>query len=210
MASQPSIPRYVPIRIRERAARSRPGVIVVLAFWIGPGLLAAVHPPPTRGPLPDDQREIIHHLAAAHDAIARTVTLTPVGYEATTTSQDPEMAAMLKAHVSYMKARMEAGLMIRRWAPAFVEMVEHQNDIRVEVTELDNGIFVRVEGDTPAAILVAQNHAKIVSGFARDGATAVHRSHSVALPTEAGTLRPEVDRSTLDRPRPGRRPGGNR
>ena len=40
---------------------------------------------------------------------------------------------------------------------------------------------VTVEGTTKDAITVAQNHAKILSGFVKEGMTAVHRKHAKAL-----------------------------
>ncbi|WP_269526819.1 hypothetical protein [Coraliomargarita parva] len=136
---------------------------------------------PMRGPLPAEQRGLIHDMAQQHEAIERTVEMTETGYKATTTSQDAEIAASLKAHVKYMSERLASGAMVRRWDPAFVEMIEHHGDISVDVEELEDGIQVIVTGKTPEAILVAQNHARIVSDFAAKGPEAVQAKHAKAL-----------------------------
>lgn len=136
---------------------------------------------PMRGPLPEEQRRLIHEMARAHEKITREVELTASGYRARTTSADPEIVAMLKAHVAYMKERLASGAMVRRWDPAFVELVAHHEDISAEIIDLDNGVEVQVTGATPAAVRVAQNHARIVNGFVNEGEAAVRRKHSRAL-----------------------------
>ncbi len=132
-----------------------------------------------RGPLPERQREIIHRMAADHEKIHREVELNEKGYTARTTSDDPEIAALLKEHFAYMKKRMGAGAMVRRWDPAFVEMVEHHDDIEVTGKEIEKGLEVRVVGKTEDAINVAKNHAEIISGFVRTGE--IHEKHPKAL-----------------------------
>ncbi len=136
---------------------------------------------PMRGPLPEEQRRLIYEMARDHEKITREVELTASGYRARTTSADTEIVAMLKAHVAYMKKCLASGAMVRRWDPAFVELVAHHEDISAEIIELDNGLEVRVTGATPAAVRVAQNHARIVSGFVNEGEAAVQREHSRAL-----------------------------
>jgi len=132
-----------------------------------------------RGPLPDRQREIIHEMADNHEKIHREVELNKKGYTARTTSEDAEIAALIKEHFAYMQKRMGAGAMVRRWDPAFVEMVEHHDDITVTEKEIEGGLEVRVVGETKDAIKVAKNHAQIISGFVRTGE--VHNEHPRVL-----------------------------
>jgi intracellular sulfur oxidation DsrE/DsrF family protein len=126
-------------------------------------------------------QEAIHKLFDNHEKVKRTVEITADGYKARTVSEDPEVAKTLQKHVREMRERLGAGLMIRRWDPAFAELVEHYKDIDHEFKEVEGGVEVVVKGKNPEAVKVAQNHAKIVSGFARIGPDQMHESHPRAL-----------------------------
>jgi hypothetical protein len=110
------------------------------------------------------------------------VVLTDDGYTATTTTENKELAAKLKAHLAYMEKRLESKAMVRRWDPAFVELVDYYDQLDTEIRPLENGVKVTVKGKSAEAIKVAQNHAGIVSGFAKEGSAAVQREHPAVLP----------------------------
>lgn len=137
--------------------------------------------PPMRGPLPVEQRKIIMEMAKRHDDFKRVVKMNEKGYTATTTTTDKALAAKLKAHLKYMEARLDSKAMVRRWDPAFVELVEHYDQLDTKITALDNGIRVEVIGKNANAVKVAQNHARIVTGFTKEGAKAVERKHKAVL-----------------------------
>jgi hypothetical protein len=80
-----------------------------------------------------------------------------------------------------MAARLDSKAMVRRWDPAFVELVEYYDQLDTKITELDDGVRVVVSGKTPDAVKVARNHAKIVTGFTQEGGKAVEREHKPAL-----------------------------
>ncbi len=136
--------------------------------------------PPMRGPLPDDQQEIIRELAKRHQELIREVKLTDDGYSATTTTQNKELATKLKLHLAYMEKRLDSKAMVRRWDPAFVELVEYYDQLETKIMPLENGVKVEVKGKTPEAVKVAKNHARIVSGFVEEGQKAVQRKHPKA------------------------------
>ena len=136
-------------------------------------------------------QEAIHKLFDNHEKIKRTVEMTESGYKAKTVSDDSEIAKTLQKHVKEMRERLGAGMMIRRWDPAFAELVEHYKDIDHEFKEVDGGVEMVAKGKTPEAIQVVQNHAKIVSRFAKLGPDEMHESHARALgdakkPADAG------------------------
>ena len=137
------------------------------------------------GPLPAEQREKIHDLFANHKAIERKLTLTKTGYTSRTTSKDPKIAATLKAHVSYMEKRLDAGFPVRRWDPAYAEFFEHYDQLDTTITKIPAGLEVVVTGKTPEAVKVAQNHAKIISGFIENGEVEHHARHPAALAANA-------------------------
>lgn len=116
-----------------------------------------------------------------HEELTREVKLLDDGYQATTTTKNKELAAKLKEHVAYMQKRLGSGAFVRRWDPAFVEMVQYHNQLATKVELLEEGMKVVVTGKTPEAIAVAQNHAKIVSQFAKQGYDAVREAHEPAL-----------------------------
>jgi hypothetical protein len=122
-----------------------------------------------RGPLPVEQREIIQYMAEHHEELIRKVEMRKDGYEASTTTENEELARKLKQHFTYMEKRIGSGAMVRRWDPAFAELVKFQDEITTKVHYLDNGISVTVTSNTPNGVKVAQNHARIVTGFTKEG-----------------------------------------
>jgi hypothetical protein len=128
-----------------------------------------------------EARKNIHLLFSQHESVRRTVTMTKEGYLALTESDQPQVAAALKAHVRQMEERFRQGLMVRRHDPAFVEFAAHYDDLTHLVEPTDKGLRVTVTGKTPAAIKVAQNHANVVTDFATNGWEAHDRDHAAVL-----------------------------
>ena len=143
------------------------------------------------GPMPVAAKEAIHELFSQHEKIRRKVTLTNRGYRAVTTSSDAEVAATLQKHVSQMKERLAGGYGVRRWDPAFAEFRQHVSDMEMKIEMVEGGVSVEVVGKTEAAVRVARNHARIISGFVKKGPTAAHATHDPAL---------EPSKSTNDHP----------
>jgi len=119
--------------------------------------------------LPPEAHDNIHTLFDQHAAVKRTVTLTDTGYTALTESDDPKIAQTLRAHVTQMRERLDAGLGVRRWDPAYDEMVKHYRDLELKVEPTEKGLRVVMTGKTPAAVKIARNHAQIVSKFVAKG-----------------------------------------
>jgi hypothetical protein len=126
-------------------------------------------------------QDAIHKLFRNHEKIKRTVEMTTTGYTSRTISDDPETAKTLQKHVKEMRARLGAGMMIRRWDPAFAELVEHYKEIEHDFKEIERGVEMTATGKTSDAIKVIQNHARIVSGFVKKGPDQMHESHPRVL-----------------------------
>ena len=158
---------------------------VVLAFTCCPPKVPAQGPGRGQGGggmgMPEAERENIHGLFEAHERILRKVMVTKTGYVSTTTSEDPEVAKILKSHVGQMKKRLDSGLRVRRWDPAFDEYVAHYKDIEITVKELPHGLRVTAVGKTADAIKVARNHAHVISSFVENGWDKHHAEHPAAL-----------------------------
>ena len=130
--------------------------------------------------LPPEAREQIQVLFESHDRIRREVSLRPDGYTATTESDDPKVAAALKSHTRQMGLRLESGLSVRRWDPAFAEYCDHYGELKHEFTATEKGVSMIVTGTNPRAIKIAQNHAKVVSAFALNGWSEHGKEHTIA------------------------------
>jgi hypothetical protein len=139
---------------------------------------------PPRGPLPAEQQDLIHLLAANHKKLKRAVEPTQHGYRSRTTSDDPELVAALITHVRYMKRRLDSGGRVRNWDPAFREMAAYHDRLETTLRELPDGLELEVVGTDAAAAAVARNHAHIVSGFVAEGQAAVDRKHDPAHPDD--------------------------
>lgn len=137
--------------------------------------------------MPPEARANIQTLFNNHEKITRKVEKTEKGYVATTESDDPKVVAAMRDHVKQMSARLESGMMVRRWDPAFAEYVAHYKDIKHKFTKTKKGVQMTVTGKTPEAVKVAQNHAAVVSEFIKDGWKAHDRTHPVALTQPAAS-----------------------
>ena len=110
-------------------------------------ILAAVPAMAQRG-MPSENRDTIHQLLAAHGKIKREVIVTYDGYTSSTKSTDKDVVAALQRHVNQMEARMKKGLMVRRWDPAYVEFIEHYDDINLKTQKTDDGVRVVAKRST--------------------------------------------------------------
>ena len=151
--------------------------VVVLPVFVA-FLTGCVHagPPAGRG-MAEAARDQIHALFENHSKIRRTVTLTEAGYTSVTESDDPKVVKALQTHVTQMADRLESGLMVRRWDPAFEEYVNHYKDMDHQFQRTDKGVRMAVKGRTADAAKVAQNHAAVISAFVAHGWEEHDRKH---------------------------------
>jgi len=157
---------------------------------------------PAQG-MPPEARENLHRLFDQHKQIERKVTLSETGYSATTTSTNPVLVRALQAHVKQMNERLESGLMVRRWDPAFAEYVAFYSDMNHKFTKIPNGIKATVTGKTPEAIRVAQNHAQVIADFAAHGWEAHDRSHPAVVDASVDKTAPASEMKRCENCRAG-------
>ena len=116
----------------------------------------------------------IHALLADHEKIRREVEDIPQGVRSVTTSDDPDVAALIRRHVWEMKSRMEQGRPIRRMDPLFRELFAHHDRIHMEIEEVPGGARVVETSDDPQVVLLIRQHARAVSEFAERGMDRMH------------------------------------
>jgi hypothetical protein len=136
--------------------------------------------------MPPEARQNIHTLFDGHDQVQRELILTETGYEAVTESTNAVIASALRGHVQQMQERLDSGLAARRWDPAFAEYRAHYNDIHIMIEPTDQGVKVVARGETPEAIRVAQNHARVINEFVDEGWSAHGETHAAVLTSESG------------------------
>lgn len=123
--------------------------------------------------------ELFHALIGSRAAIRRTVTRLPDGVDTVTESDDPAVAAQIRAHVAAMSARVATGRPIHQRDPLFRALFEHAAaiDMRHEATPL--GVRVVETSKDPYVAALIQAHADVVTGFIRNGMSEMMRDHQV-------------------------------
>lgn len=140
--------------------------------------LALFHTAAVASRMPAEQRDAIHGLFDSHKMFVRDVVETEQGYVSKTTSEDPEAVKLLQTHVKQMEGRLKDGMMVRGWDPAYVEFVNHYDDIDIQITNIDNGISIVAIGKTSEAKEIARNHAGIISKFISHGWNEHDKTHA--------------------------------
>ena len=119
---------------------------------------------------------IVHELLAAHEAIVRTVTNLPNGVSTLTESDDPQVAAYIKAHVASMDQRLVNDEQFNVTSSTIPTIFENAERIHTEIEETATGVMFTQTTEDPELVATLQAHAEEVSELARDGMAAMMRS----------------------------------
>jgi hypothetical protein len=112
----------------------------------------------------------IHGLFRNHEAIERRVEDIPNGVRTVTTSDDPEVAQLIRTHVRQMKARYARGQPIRMMDPVFRELFRNRHKASLEYEDIPGGVRVIHTADDPQVVLLIRQHARrFVSEAAEQG-----------------------------------------
>lgn len=123
---------------------------------MGPGMMGEMRP--------------IHALLTNHEKVQRRVEDIPNGVRTTTTSDDPQVAELIRTHVRQMKARYERDQPIRQMDPVFRELFRHRDKATLEYQDIPGGIRVTHTSDDPQVVLLIRQHARgFVSQAAEQG-----------------------------------------
>ena len=121
------------------------------------------------------QLRVIHALFVNHNRIRRSVTNLPNGIRTVTESDDPQIAALLKAHVGDMMKRVGAGddpgLPIE--SNALRSIFRDKDKIKTGTEITANGVVVVQTSDDPKVVAELQKHAAQVTDFATEGMAAL-------------------------------------
>jgi uncharacterized protein (TIGR01244 family) len=137
---------------------------------------------PPRGRGIAEDRGVWLQLLQQHDRIRRTLVHRQEGdlgiVEATTESDDPAVAALIKDHGLAMKQRMATGARVRNWDAVFHELFNRHEFVDLEVTVTDKGVRIVESSRDPETIALLRSHAMGVSEFVRAGPAAAPKQTS--------------------------------
>lgn len=112
----------------------------------------------------------VHGLLTSHQKIERRVEDIPGGVRTITTSDDPRVAELIRAHVRQMKDRYARGQPIRMMDPVFRELFRNRHKASLEFQDIPGGIRVTHTSDDPQVVLLIRQHARrFVSEAAKEG-----------------------------------------
>jgi hypothetical protein len=148
--------------------------------------------PPGRGPgagagagMPQAMR-LIHRLIDQRSQIHRRTEEVPGGMLTLTTSDNPDLAQVIRRHVRQMKDRFDAGQPIRMWDPLYAALFAQRHLIRLDVEDVPGGAAVRHTSSDPWVTALIRRHAGAVDEFLARGYERVHEATDLpARPAEA-------------------------
>lgn len=123
--------------------------------------------------------QVFHFLLENRAEIRRTVTVLANGIDTVTESDNPEIAAKLKTHVSAMYGRLKDGRAIHQHDPLFAELFEHADQIDANITYTDKGLHVVETSTDPAVAHLLHRHAETVDAFIKNGMAEMMKEHQI-------------------------------
>lgn len=112
-------------------------------------------------------------LFARRDEIRRRVEPIPGGVRTVTESDAPELAARLQAHVASMYEHLDRGAEVRCMSPTLPTLFRHASGYRRDLTMTRTGVIVIERSQDPRLAEMIREHAAEVSGFVREGMSAM-------------------------------------
>ena len=161
---------------------------------MGPGMMRGMGPGMMRGMMaggmPHDDAfradmGLVHEMLGSHESIQRKVTNLPNGIRTVTESDDPQVAATLKAHVASMAKRLEEGREFNLFSPTIPVLFENRDKIRTAVEPTAKGVIVTQTADDAKIVAALQAHAGEVSELVRDGMAAMMRAAQARAQAQA-------------------------
>ncbi|WP_044408724.1 hypothetical protein [Thiomicrospira microaerophila] len=104
-------------------------------------------------------------LLSQHHQLKRETTRLANGILARTTSNNPNLAKILQAHVSGMAQRFASGRAIRSWDPLFAALFEFRDQIVMQYRDIDGGVEAQLTSDDPRLIELIHSHDQTLHQF---------------------------------------------
>jgi hypothetical protein len=129
-----------------------------------------------RGPAAHQDIAVIHQLFDTHERIQRRVELLSNGIRATTTSSDPQVAALLQQHVQQMYRRLaeRRPFPMIRHVPTLPALFNQADRYQRHFQPLDKGVQVEETTQDQTLVATLHEHAREISQFVKEGRSALH------------------------------------
>jgi hypothetical protein len=146
---------------------------------MGPGMPGMMHDSATMALMVGS-----HALVMKHDQIKRTVTNLPNGVRTVTESDDPNVAALIKDHVTTAVRRTEQGddPNLPMESPALRALFRAKDKVLTSSTTTAKGIIVVQTSDDPDVVAALHEHAAEVSALVEGGMSAMRASMAKRRP----------------------------
>lgn len=125
-----------------------------------------------------------------HRSVRRTVVESPNGISATTESDDPQVAALIHAHVASMYARVDQNRPFTRMSRTLPALFRTAKRYERQLTMTAKGVAVIERSSDPQIAAVIRAHGREVSGFVHDGMDAMMNDMMQGGMMDGGTMRP--------------------
>lgn len=129
------------------------------------------------GNSPADRHDMatVMKLFANHEKLRRTVYSVPNGVRTVTESDNPEVAALLQAHVAAMYQRLDKDEPFTMMSPTLPVMFRNAKGYTRHLELIPKGVAVVETSTTPSMVDVIRAHAREVTGFVREGMSSMMR-----------------------------------
>lgn len=118
---------------------------------------------------------IIHQLFANHNQVRRTVEEIPGGIRTVTESDNPQVAALIQAHVPNMYQRIEnrQGIPMIMMSSTLPIMFANADLYQRQLETTSKGVAITETSDDPDMVAVIREHGREVSNFVDYGMSAM-------------------------------------
>ena len=116
-----------------------------------------------------DNMQTIMAMLRNHGKIRFRVEIIPGGARTINTSADPAIAKMLQIHAADMRLRMQQDVSIRPNDPLFQELLKHHSEVRMKITDVQDGVIEDETSANPQVTLLIRAHTKTVAEFVEYG-----------------------------------------
>ncbi|HKQ60070.1 MAG TPA: hypothetical protein VJS92_02220 [Candidatus Polarisedimenticolaceae bacterium] len=144
----------------------------LLCLLLAPAVAAEPAPPRS-------DTDVFRALLEHREQIQRTVKKLRNGVETLTESSDPAVAALLRAHATAMRGRLDDGRLINSQDPLFAELFLHADKITTRVEETGRGVRVVETSTDPYVVKLVQARADVMDRFLKDGPAELQRRHEL-------------------------------
>lgn len=116
-----------------------------------------------------EDMQIVHQLFANHDQIRRTVEEIPGGVRTLTGSDNPQIAALIQAHVKSMHQRVDEGRWFAMMSRTLPTMFRNADRYQRQNKDTSKGIAVTKTSDDPDLVNVLREHSREISDYVARG-----------------------------------------